>query len=253
MSARGIALIVFASVSVSAALGLSLGKVLPDRHFHNNARDIVKLTTGLIATLAALVLGLMISSAKDTFDRVNNELMQLAVRVVLLDRVLAQYGPEAKEIRISMKTGYTVATEQLLSGDEAQMAKLNTPEAVGRLEGIQAKIRALSPQNDAQRGLQSRALEISAEMARSRWLLVIQRRSSISTTLIVVMVFWLSMIFIAWGMFSPRNPVVVMALLACALSVSAATFLILELDRPLTGWIKVSPVPVKEAIAHLGE
>ena len=253
MSSGGIAFIVFVCVFGSAMLGFFLGKVLPDRHLDSDSKDIVKLATGLIATLSALVLGLLVSSAKGTFDRVNTELMDMAVKLVLLDRVLAQYGPETKEIRAALKSGYSVASAQLLSGDESQQAKLDSPEGVARLEGIQARIRALSPQDDAQRGLQARALAISGEMASSRWLLVMQRKGSISTPLLVVLVFWLSVIFAAWGVFSPRNLIVAAALFACALSVSGATLLILELDRPLTGWIRVSPVPIRAAIDHLGE
>jgi hypothetical protein len=253
MSPREIALVVFACVFGSAMLGFVLGKVLPDRLLSNDAKDIVKLATGLIATLSALVLGLLVSSAKGTFDRVNNETMQMAVKTVLLDRVLAQYGPETKEIRATIKIGYSAATEMLLSGDESLQAKLNTPEAVARLENIQARLRALSPQNEAQRALQSRAIEISTELGSSRWLLVMQRRGSISTPLLMVMVFWLSIVFAAWGVFSPRNQVVAVALLLSALSVSGATLLILELDQPLAGWIRVSPLPIQEAIAHLGE
>lgn len=253
MTSRGIALIVFACVYGSAMLGFFLGKVLPDRHLDHNSKDIVKLSTGLIATLSALVLGLLVSSAKETFDRVNQELMQMAVKTVLLDRVLAQYGPEAQEIRVVIKNGYRVATDQLLSGDESQQAKLDTAEAVARLEGIQARLRALSPKTDAQRGLQMQAIEISGQMASSRWLLIMQRQGSISTPLLVVLVFWLSLIFAAWGVFSPRNLIVAAALLASSVSVSGATFLILELDRPLTGWIRVSPIPLQEAVAHLGE
>jgi hypothetical protein len=124
---------------------------------------------------------------------------------------------------------------------------------VSRLENVQAGIRALSPKNEAQRWLQSRALQLSAEMANSRWLLMMQRKGSISTPLLAVMVFWLSMIFMAWGVLSPRNPVVAVTLLLAALSVSGATLLILELDEPLSGLIRVSPVPMQEAIAHLGE
>ena len=253
MSSREIALIVFACISGSAMLGLFLGKVLPNRHLDADSKDIVKLATGLIATLSALVLGLLVSSAKGTFDDVSNELTQMSVKLVLLDRVLAQYGPETKELRAALKSGYTTASAQLLSGDESQQAKLNTPEAVARLERIQAAVRALAPHNDAQRGLQARAIEISGEMASSRWLMVMQSQGSISTPMLAIMVFWLSIIFAAWGVFSPRNVVVATALLACALSVSGATFLILELDRPLTGWIRVSPIPVQEAISHLGE
>src|SRR6266496_110397 len=241
MDARVIALIVFSCVYGSAMFGFFLGKVLPDRYLVNETKDVVKLSTGLVATLSALVLGLLVSSAKGTFDQVNNELMQTAVKTVVLDRVLAQYGPEANEIRTVLKRGYIAGTAAIISGDASQQAKLDTPEGVARLEGIQASIRALTPPNDAQRGLQSRALQISSDMASSRWLLIMQRKGSVSTPLLVVMVFWLSIIFATWGVLSPRNLLVAMSLLACALAVSGATFLILEMDRPLTGWIRVSP------------
>jgi hypothetical protein len=253
MSSRDITLIVFACVFGSALLGVFLGKVLPDRHLSTDAKDIMKLSTGLIATLAALVLGLLVSSAKETYDQANNELLQMAAKIVLLDRVLAQYGPEAKEARALIKSSYSAASEKLLSGDESEQASLTTPEAVARLENIQAKIRELSPQNDAQRGLQSRAIEISGEVASSRWLMVLQREGSISTPLLVVLAFWLAAMFAAWGVFSPRNLVVIVVLLAAALAVSGAIFIILEMDSPLTGWIRVSPVPIEEAVAHLGE
>lgn len=253
MSSRVIALIVFACVFGGAIVGLFLGKVLPERHLETNSKDVIKLATGLIATLSALVLGLLVASAKGTFDKVSNEVLQVAVKTVLLDRVLAQYGSEAQEIRLLIKRGYSVSQAKLLSGDESQLAELDTPESVARLEGIQAKLRALSPQNEAQRALQSRAIEISAELATSRWLLVMQRKGSMSTTLLAVMVFWLSVIFAAWGVLSPRNSLVVVVLLVAAMSVSGATFIILEMDGPLTGWIRVSPIPTQQATAHLGQ
>src|SRR4029453_16532929 len=99
MDSRAVALIVFACVFGSAMFGFFLGKKLPHKHLDNESKDIVKLATGLIATLSALVLGLMVSSAKGTFDQVKSELMQTAVKIVVLDRVLAQYGPEANEVR----------------------------------------------------------------------------------------------------------------------------------------------------------
>jgi len=250
ISENDVFLIVFVCVFGSAILGVFLGKLLPDRHLNNDAKDIVKLATGLIATLAALVLGLLVSSAKARFDQVNSELMQVAVKVVLLDRVLAQYGPEAKGVRALLKSGLSTSAEQLLSGDED---KLDTSATVHRMEAIQTSIRALTPQNDGQRELRSRAAEISDELAGSGWLLVLQSKGSISTVMLVMMVFWLSVIFTAWGVFSPRNPLVIVVFLAASLSVSGATFVILEMDQPLTGWIRVSPIPMQEAIAHLVE
>ncbi len=253
MDPRAITLIVFVCVFGSAMFGIFLGRVLPDRHIDNEAKDIVKLSTGLIATLSALVLGLLVSSAKGTLDQANNELMQMCVKTVLLDRVLAQYGPETKEIRAGIKSAFIAGTAPLISGDEAQQEKLDSPEGVSRIEIVQSHIRGLTPQNEAQRGLQSRAVQILGELAASRWLLVMQRKGSIQAILLVVLVFWLSVIFSAWGIFSPRNLVVVVALFAASLAVSGAILVILEMDRPLSGWIRVSPAPMQQAIAHLGE
>ena len=253
MSSRDIALFIFACIFGSALLGFLLGRILPNRHLDSDSKDIVKLATGLIATMSALVLGLLVSAAKGTFDQANNELMHMAVRTVVLDRVFAAYGPEATELRVLVKNGYTTSMHQLMSGDEDQLAQLETPEAYSRLEMLQAKIRQLSPKNEDQRGLQSRAIAITGDMTDSRWLLVMQRRGSISTPMIVVMVFWLSIVFAAWGIFSPRNLTVATALFLSALAVSGAVFLILEMDRPLSGWVRVSAGPIQAAISHLGE
>ncbi|HEV7398525.1 MAG TPA: hypothetical protein VGN86_18575 [Pyrinomonadaceae bacterium] len=253
MNSAVIAVIVFACVFGSAVLGLSLGRALPDRHLNHDAREIVKLATGLIATLSALVLGLLVSSAKGTFDQVNHELTQNAVRIIVLDRALAQYGPEAKEVRATINASYVESTSLVMSGNEAEQKRWESAEGVARVESIQAAIRALAPKNEAQKELQLRAIQASNEIASSRWFLIVQREGTISIPLLVIMVFWLSVIFAAWGVFSPRNLVVVVALLAASISVAGATFLILEMDTPLTGWIRVSSVPIQKAISHLGQ
>ena len=253
MSPLGIALIVFACVFAAAMLGLFIGGVLPEHHLSQDSKDVVKLGTALIATIAALVLSLLISSAKSSFDRFNDELVQTAAKAVLLDRVLADYGPETREIRDLMKRSYTTAVELIFSDDRSQQAKLSTPEAVSRMEAIQVKLRGLSPQNDAQRGLQSRALDIAGEMSSTRWLLLVQKEESIPTPLLVVLVVWLAIIFAAFGLFAPRNATVIAALFLCALSASGAVLLILEMNSPLTGLMRISSAPMRDALAHLGQ
>jgi hypothetical protein len=253
MGSLQIALIVFACVFSGAMLGLLLRAVLPEKHLGNDSKDVIKLATGLIATMAALVLGLLVSSAKGTFDLVNGELVQTAANIVLLDRVLSRYGPETREVRDLVKSNYTTAVERILSSDESEQAKLDTPAAVNRMEGIQDRLLALSPQNAAQRWLQSRALEIAGGLSHGRWLLIIQKSGSISMPLLVVLVSWLTIIFTSFGLFAQRNLTVTAALLVSALCVSGAIFLILEMDRPMSGFIKVSGGPMRSAIAHLGE
>jgi len=252
VSSLEIALIAFACVFGSALLGLFLRGVLPEHHLSAESKDLLKLGIGLIATMSALVLGLLVSSAKGTFDRISEEEVQTAAKIVMLDRVLAQYGPETKEIRDVLRSTVASVVQVLFSEDASVQAKFDTTASVARGEDLVAKIRALSPQNDDQRSLKAQALEISGEVLMARWLMIAQGRS-ISTPFLVVLVAWLSIIFAGFGLFAHRNATVVTTLFVCALSVSAALFMILELDTPLNGLLRVSSAPLRNALAHLGQ
>jgi hypothetical protein len=247
------AAIVFVCVFGAAMLGLFIGNALPEHHLSQDTKDVVKLGTALIATMAALVLSLLISSAKSSFDLMNRELMENAARIISFDRALADYGPETREIRDLLKRAYAARIELLFPGEKSREAKLESPAEVVRTENIRAKLWELSPQNDAQRGLRSQALEIANEMATTRWLLLLQRDEPISVTLLVVLVFWLAIIFATFGLFAPRNATVVAALFVCALSVSGAILLIVEMNSPFGGLMKVSSAPMRDALAHLGQ
>jgi len=253
VSSLGIAVIVFVCVFGAAMFGLFIGNALPEHHLSQDTKDVVKLGTALIATMAALVLSLLISSAKSTFDVTKNELVQNAARVIALDRALADYGPEAREIRGLLQRTYAARIQLLFPGDQSREANLDSPEQVVRTESIRARLWDLSPQNDAQRGLRSQALEIAGEMSTTRWLLLLQKDEPISMTLLVVLVSWLAIIFATFGLFAPRNATVVAALFVCALSVSGAILLILEMNSPFTGLMKVSSAPMRDALAHLGQ
>jgi hypothetical protein len=253
VSSLAIASIVFACVFGSAMLGLALRAVLPVHHLETESKDVVKLGTGLVATMAALVLSLLISSAKSSFDRLNSEVVESASKAVQLDRVLADYGPETKDVRDLMKRTFATMVELLASGDESQLAKMDTPEAVARSEGIQARLRDLSPRNDSQRGLQSRALQIAGDITSTRWLFLMQRDVSLPMPLLVVLVVWLTIIFAAFGLLAPRNATVIAALFLCALSASGAILLILEMNSPLTGVMRISTAPFRDAVAHMGQ
>ena len=243
--------IVLVCVFASALLGLYLQRVLPKEHLAQNSQDLIKLGIGLIATLTALVLGLLISSAKNAFDKVDDELKQTATQVVLLDSVLAHYGPEAKALRGQVKSMYASIIDNLFSDEQAAQAQLGAPPALAQAEGVRTDLLRLTPGNDAQRWLKTRALEIFTNLATERWLLLLQKNGSISAPFLVVLVFWLSMIFLAFGLLSPRNATVVVTLLVCALSVSGAIFLLLELEQPLQGLMKVSSEPLRQGLEHL--
>ena len=107
-------------------IGLLLHRALSEHHLDNESKDTVNLALGLIATLSAIVLGLLVSTAKSSFDRVNGKLTQAAANVVELDRVLGQYGPETKDIRDQLKSTFSTAAEAVISGDQSQLTKLDT-------------------------------------------------------------------------------------------------------------------------------
>jgi len=248
-----IAFIVFACIYGGALLGMFLCTVLPEHHLSEESKDVVKLVTGLIATLAALVLGLLIASAKGSFDSVNDGLRQSAAKIISLDRTLAQYGPETKDLRELLRKSYAARIEQLFSSDRSRRLTLDTPQATAVFEGFEQGIRTLSPQSDAQRGLQSRALEISNAVAQARWVVLEEGENTIPTPFLVVLVLWLAVMFASFGLFAPRNAIAVAVLCLGALSLSAAIFLIEELNNPLGGFITISRTPMDTALRQLGQ
>jgi len=253
MSPITISCIVFACIFAGTLLGMILRGFLPESHLSEETKDVVKMGMGLIGTMTALVLGLLIASAKNSFDTQRSGLGQLSANFILLDRALAHYGPESKDAREMLRASvadllqHTWPQENPQSGQAAE--KVGTE---GRYEGLYEKIQELAPKNDAQHALQAQALKTAADIAQTRWLMFSQKGSSIPTPFLVVMVCWLALILASFSLFAPSNATVFSTLLVCALAVSSAVFLILELDRPFDGIIQISSAPLRDALAQLG-
>ena len=251
MSTIAIGWIVFACVFGGALVGMSLRSVLPEHHLSTESKDVVKLGIALIATMAALVLSLLLASAKSSFDTRNQEFVQMAANIVLLDRLLAHYGAEATSARESLRGSVEGALAQIWP-DENFHAK-NLAPASAAPEALYEMIQSLSPQGETQRSLQAEALTTATNLAQARWLLFAQQTEGpIPLPFLVVLVFWLCIIFASFGLYAPRNLTVVATLGICALSVAAAIFLILELATPFEGVIRVSSAPLRGALAYLG-
>jgi len=249
-----LSLVTFGCIFGGVLIGMWLRALLPDHHLSEESKDVVKLGTGMIATLAALVLALLLTSAKGAFDTTNKELMHTGSRLVLLDRVMAQYGPETRETRDLLRRVIASGIQRFWPEESHEVAIATANQPRYEFEAIQYKLRQLSPRNDSQRWLQSRALQISADIAESRWLLTEQiGESALPIPFLVVLVCWLTIIFASFGLYSPRNGTVILVMLVCALSAAAALFLILEMDRPYFGLIKLSSAPLQKALAIMGQ
>jgi hypothetical protein len=206
---------------------------------------------GLTATMAALVLALLIASAKSSYDAQKTEVTQISANIILLDRVLAHYGPETKEARALLRQAVAGMIERIWPEDRSAIAK-SEPTA-DRAEDFFDKVQELSPQNEVQRALQAQAVKISADLGQMRWLLFEQSGRSIPMPFLILLIFWVTIIYLSFGLFAPTNTTVIATLFICALSVSGAIFLILELDRPFGGLVQISSAPLRNALAHLGK
>jgi hypothetical protein len=243
--------IVLACVFGGALLGMVLRPILPKHHLSADSKDVVKLAMSLTATMAALVLALLIASAKTSYDAQRNELTQISANIILLDRVLAHYGPETNAARDALRRYVAGTLDQIWPENSSRPAELEPTAALG--ENFYDQIQGLSPQNEVQRSLQAQAQKMSIDLAQTRWLLFEQGGRSIPMPFLVLLVFWVTIIFTSFGLFAPPNATVIATLFVCALSISGAVFLILELDRPFGGLIQISSAPLRNAIAHLGQ
>jgi hypothetical protein len=254
MSALAVSGTVFVIVSVGALLGLFLRSRLPEHHLSADSKDVVKLSMGLLGTMTALVLGLLIASAKGSFDAQRGGISQLAANVVVLDRTLAFYGPDTNEIRSLLRDSMDDLIRRTWPETQGLAGQPGTGVGTeGSYEQVYEQILKLQPKTDAQRTLQANALRIVADTGQMRWKLAAQERgSSIPTPFLVVMVFWLAFILGSFGLFAPRNTTAVLSLMVCALAVSSAVLLILELDHPFGGLIQVSGEPLRRALEQLG-
>lgn len=241
----------FACLFGAGLLGVRVRAALPEDHLSSETKDAVKVGMGLVATMAALVLGLLVASTKGSYDTQKSEVAQMAAKIVFLDRLLANYGSESAESRDLLRRSVGSAINHMWPDKKSSQAAQLDP-SVSSGEAFFNSIQKLSPQNDVQRSLKSQAAQIATDLGQMRWLLFEQTETSISVTMLIVLISWLAIIFMSAGLFAPPNATVIIALMLAALSVSGAIFLILELDMPFDGVIQISKKPMNNALVHLG-
>jgi hypothetical protein len=253
MNSTFIASVSAACIFSGALIGLGLQRLLPVHHLSKETQDVVKLSAGTIATLTALVLGLLVSSAKSSFDTMNNGIVQSSAKIILLDRALARYGPETKLAREQLKRNVAGIIEIVWPNEKTGASALNAVESANGVELVQERLAELTPKSDVQRHVLAQAQQILTDISQTRWLLIEQEQSPLPFPLLLILVFWLTLLFVSFGLFAPSNITALAVLFLGACAVSASIFLVLELDRPLEGIIKVSDIPLRNALRHLNQ
>ncbi len=252
MDALTIAGIVFVSTFGGAVFGMFLRRVLPESHLSRDSKDVVNISTGFLAALAALVLGLLVASAKSSYDAQRAGFQQLSTNIILLDRALKQYGPETKPIRDELRRLVTLLLDHRWPAGGGRGPGWDSPEITQSAEAFYAALGSLSATTEPQKATQTQALQVSADLARTRWQLSQGRESSFPMAFLVVIVLWLTVLFVSFGLFAPPNGTVVAVLFVCALSLAGALFLVEELDQPFDGLIQISSKPLRDAQGQLG-
>lgn len=236
--------IILACLCVTIWVGMRVRRFVPEHHLSADARDVIKLAMGLVATMAALLLGLLVSSAKDSYDTVRSEVIQLGAKVAFFDRVLGLYGPEASPLRAKLSASLENAVQEMWpEGGSAKARDVRANDA------FYTAVHSLSPQDDTQRTLKEQALSLAVEIAQLRTLMGAQAQASISLPLLVVVVLWLVIIFFGFTLLAPPNATAIVAILVSAVAVAGATFLILEMDHPFTGLIRIASEPLANALS----
>jgi len=252
MTSLTVGIITAACICGGALVGFGLQRVLPKHHLNKDAQDMIKLAVGVIATSTALVLGLLVSSSKGQFDAVGERLVQFGANVIILNSTLAEYGPEAKLARDQLRQSVEATLQRVWPEERTGGSTLNVIERGSAIDTVRATLRELKPVSDEQRALLAQAHQIVNDISRSRWVLVEEAQRGLPPILLGVLVFWLALLFVSFGLFSPRNVTVTLALFVSACSMAAAIFLVLEMNSPLDGLMKVSSAPLRKALEVIG-
>jgi hypothetical protein len=254
MSDIVVGLLVAAFIFTGGVGSLLLYTLLPGHHLTSETRDAVRVGIGMVSIVASLVLGLLIASAKGTLDRADQQVRSYAADLILLDQTLRDYGADADPVR-GMLLQYTENVLRTTWPDKTptEVEPLESKEFGALLDQTLRAILALAPTNEGQRWLRNQALGVAANLIHTRWLVLIGQEGAISPVLLGIMVAWIFIIFVSFGLNAPRNGTVVTAFLLCALSIGAAIFLILEMFAPFSGFITVSAAPMQNAFAHLSQ
>jgi len=255
MSSMTVNLIVFAFIFGGALLGLFLRTFLPEHHLSKESKELVfNIVVGLMAVMAALVLGLLIAAAQDSFREERSDIMKLSARIIFLDRVLAHYGPDTKEVRDLLRSSVDRAFSQMWLDEPPNPGQLESTPS--NFEILIDKIQALAPKNETQRALRDQALSLALDLVQTRWVLFVEQVRAIPVPFLIVLallVFWFTTIFFGFGLFAPSNLTVVTILFVSMVWVSSAFFLLIELNRPFEGLIHIPREPMRDTLRQLGK
>jgi hypothetical protein len=251
MAPIGISLLAFILALAGIFLGCVMQRNLPESQLTSDSKEVIKLGMGLVATLAALVLGLLVASAKSSCDARKSEVSQITADVMLLDYLFSEYGDDAKPARVALRQAIPPVVERIWKEGRSVSSHAEPFKPVPEGETFYQRVQNLHPVNDTQRGLQERIVQATNDLTQTRFLLFSHLRSSIPRPFLAVLLLWVTVLFAGFSLMAPAKATILASLVVCALSVSGAIFLILELDQPFAGIMMIPSEPLRNALLPL--
>jgi hypothetical protein len=243
--------IVFALIFSGSLVGMALRRALPVEHLGQDAKDTMRLAIGLVVTMTGLVLGMLVSSAKSYYDGQKNKVSEMSSEIILLNNCLETFGPDSEQIRFYARETVEAAIDRIWPKEKSSLSQLKPKENDIFLDD---QLQSLVPKNDMQASAKAQAVALLQSLRKSNWLMYLEsEQASIPMLLLVVVTSWLVIIFISFGIFAPPNPTVIGTLIICAMAVSGAILIILEMYSPFTGVLRISSAAVRDALNQLAK
>jgi hypothetical protein len=246
-----VALLCLCFILAGTFAGVWLRSRLPGHHLTKESEGVVKLGVGLIATLSALVLGLLISSAKSTYDAKVSEVNQITANIIMIDQLLSEYGPDVRPAREKLRSSVRGMVQKMWSEGDQRSANSSAFTPTTASVETWRLVHSLPTQTEMQRGLNGQIAEAAKSLSQLRLLLFAQSGRSIPVPFLVILVFWLAIIFASFSLFGPMNATVLTFTFLFAVSAAGAIFLIYELDSPFTGMLQISRTTMLDALGVL--
>jgi len=249
MNSVAISSIVFVLVFAGSLVGMALRRALPLEHLGQDAKDTMRLAIGLVVTMTGLVLGMLVSSAKSYYDGQKNKVTEMSTEIILLNNSLTALGPEAEQLRIDARQSVEAAIDRIWPKEKSSLSQLKPNDDD---PSVVAQLQLLVPKNDMQASAKAQVAALLQSLRKSYWLMFLEsEQASVPMTLLLVVTSWLIIIFISFGIFAPPNATVIATLIICAMAVSAAIFIIMEMYSPFNGVLRISSAAVRDALNQM--
>ena len=249
MNSIAVTSIVFVSILASGLLGMAVRRAISADRLGSSEKEVARLVTGLMTTMTAIVLGMLVSSAKASYDSRTNEVAEISSQVVTIDRMLSKYGTETAEVRAQFRLLVEASINRIWPTQAPVHVELK-PRDEGEI--LADELRLLAPNSDAQAEVKAQILHMVVDLRQTQWLLFLKsQQSAIPIPLLLVVVAWLALIYFSFGVFTQPSPTIVVTLAVGALAVSTAVLIILELYTPFRGVLRISSNPILEALSQM--